>query len=253
MSIKYSQQILENYSMVVSELKKGESLRQICKVNDLDYFAFYKKIKKDDPDILSRNWTSDVMRKRMSAGQKIVLDTDLIIDMYTKDLLSARKIAEHFNVVQNTILRILRDNNVPKNSQKLYWTDDKREAQRQLCYDGVIGIHAQGDGAYRFTKPERDFAQWCEDNNVPYTRQYQIEKGMHNYDFKIEGTNLIVEIDGVYWHSTPEQKLKDLQFEEEANKNGLTLLRFSDIIINQTKTQCFEEVLTYMKGQACKI
>lgn len=70
---------------------------------------------------------------------------------------------------------------------------------------------------------------------------------MHNYDFKIEGTNLLVEIDGEYWHNTPEQQEKDRIFELEANQNGLTLLRFSDTIMRQTKNKCFVKVLNYLK------
>lgn len=243
---KYSQQLAENYDIVIKEIQNGESLKYICETNDLNYFAFYKKIKKENPDILKKNWKSDSKKKRYSDVQKIKLDESSVIDMYKNQKNSARKIADKFGVVQNTILRILRENNVPKNNQSSYWTEEKKERQRQLCYDGKIGIHAQGDGAYRFTKPERDFASWCDENNIDYERQYQIDSGMHRYDFKISNSDIVIEIDGKYWHSSSEQKEKDAQFEKEAIENGLTVLRFSDTIINETKMECFKELLSYV-------
>lgn len=245
---KYSQQLSDHYDMVIKEIQNGESLKFICETYDLNYHTFYKKIKKENPDVLKRKWTSDAKRKRYSDVQKIKLDNDTIIDMYKNKKMSARKIANEFGVAQNTILRILRENNVSKNSQSVYWTDEKREHQRKLCYDGKIGIHAQGDGAYRFTKPEKDFAAWCDENNIRYERQYQISDGMHRYDFKINNTNILVEIDGEYWHSSPAQKEKDAQFEKEAFENGLTVLRFSDKIIHETKSKCFNELFSYVQG-----
>ena len=243
---KYAQQVADNYDMVIGEIKKGESLRYVCQANNLNYFSFYKKIKKENPGILKRDWSSEVKRKRYSERHKIKLDEAAIIDMYKNKKMSAKKIADEFDVVQNTILRILRENNVPKNNQSLYWTEEKRQRQRQLCYDGIIGVHAQGDGAYRFTKPERQFASWCEEHDIQYERQYQIDKGMHRYDFKILGTSILVEIDGEFWHSSLEQKKKDKEFEGQASENGLTVLRFSDIMINDTKTKCFEELFKYV-------
>jgi very-short-patch-repair endonuclease len=240
---KYSQQLINNYDMVISEIQNGESLRHICEAYDLNYYVFYKKIKKEKPNLLKRDWKSASKKKRYSEAQKIRLDENRICEMYKSELVSAGKIAKEFGVAQNTILRILRENEVKKNSQSLYWTDEMREAQRRRCYDGEVGIHAQGDGAYRFTKPERDFAAWCDMNDIGYTRQFQIEASKHRYDFRIGETYLLVEIDGEFWHNTSEQKKKDLEFEKEAKENGFTVIRFSDRIIRETKTKCFNDIL----------
>jgi very-short-patch-repair endonuclease len=246
---KYSRQLKLYYDIVVKELQDGESLKYICETNDLNYFAFYKKIKKENPDVLKRDWTSNSKKKRYSEVQKIKLDEAVIIDMYKNQKISARKIADNFNVVQNTILRILRENKVPKNDQSNYWTEEMKEHQRTLCYDAKIGIHSQGDGAYRFTKPERDFTAWCCENNIKYERQYQISKGTHRYDFKIDGTSVLVEIDGEFWHNKPEQKEKDSRFEKDAKNEGFTVLRFSDKVINSTKSRCFEELFNYVQKE----
>jgi very-short-patch-repair endonuclease len=243
---KYKQQIIDNYEIVMNEMKSGESLRAICQTLDLNYYAFYKKIKSEKPDMLNRDWKSDKLKQRYAETQKIDLDSFEIIRMYKEELIPARKIAEKYNVAQNTILRIIKESGVDKNNQSLYWTEERRERQRALCYDGIIGIHAQGNGAYRFTKPEREFAKWCEENDISYERQYQISPGMHNYDFRIVGTNILVEIDGDFWHCTPEQKQKDEMFEEQAKEHNLTIIRFSDKIIYKTKSKCFNKIFEYM-------
>ena len=43
---KYSQQLSDHYDTVIKEIQNGESLKYICETNDLNYFVFYKKIKK---------------------------------------------------------------------------------------------------------------------------------------------------------------------------------------------------------------
>lgn len=240
---KYSRQLINYYEIVIEEIQNGESLKHVCEKHDLNYYAFYKKIKKENPGILKRDWKSLSKKKRYSESQKIRLDEKRICEMYTNKLISARKIAKEFGVAQNTILRILRENGIKKNNQSLYWTDEMREAQRQKCHDGEIGIHAQGVGAYRFTKPEKDFVAWCDAKGIEYTRQYQIEAGKHRYDFIIGRTFLLVEIDGEFWHNTYEQKKKDLEFEREAKENGFTVVRFSDTIIRETKAECFNDIL----------
>lgn len=242
---KYEQQIIDNYETVMNEIKNGESLSAVCESLGLNYFAFYKKIKSENPSILNRS-QSDKVRQRNADTKKIKLDSTEIIRMYKEELVPAKRIAEKYNVAQNTILRILKENGVEKNNQSVYWTEEKRARQRQLCYDGVIGIHSQGGGAYRFTKPEKKFARWCEENDIAYERQYQISPGMHRYDFKILGTNILVEIDGEFWHNTPKQKQKDDMFEAQAKEHGLTVIRFSDKTIYKTKTECFSRLFEYL-------
>lgn len=236
----YQHQLDTHLETVISSLKAGESLLQLCKKYSINYHAFRKVIKRDYPTLLSMK-KSKQMRERMSAStRKFSPDEEQhIIERYMAGE-SAYQILKDYDVVVNVIYSILKRNNIPKNNQSSYWTDEMREKQRQLCYDGIVGIHAQGDGAYRFTKPERDFAKWCEDNTIAYERQFQITKGTHRYDFIISDTNILVEIDGEYWHSTPEQTAKDRSFEEYAIDNGYAVIRFTDKEMRKTKNNCLQ-------------
>jgi ATP-dependent phosphoenolpyruvate carboxykinase len=51
---------------------------------------------------------------------------------------------------------------------------------------------------------------------------------------------IIVELDGLYWHNKPKQKEKDLLFEQQAKASGYDIVRFTDNEISETKGKCFE-------------
>lgn len=75
------------------------------------------------------------------------------------------------------------------------------------------------------TKPELQFAEFCRKNDIAYTEQYRKVGNKHPYDFFLQDYNLLVEIDGTYWHSKPEQKVKDQQHVDDALKNGYNIVR----------------------------
>ena len=221
-----------------------DSLLAIAKDYSYKYSDLYHFIRQRDPNVLRRKWSAKV-RQRMGVPRKNLPD-DEIVALY-KEGKSSNALAEKYGVTNNTILKRLREAGVPLNDQSIYFTDERKEHQRKLANDGAIGIHAQGDGAYRFTKPERQFAAWCDEHDIGYTRQFQIHKGEHRYDFLIDGTKNIVEIDGVYWHSTTKQKKLDAKHESSAIDEGYTVIRFTDKEINETKTACFDRLITDQK------
>jgi very-short-patch-repair endonuclease len=60
----------------------------------------------------------------------------------------------------------------------------------------------------------------------PINREYSVENKV--YDGYISRLNLLIESDGSYWHSIPEQKLNDRFKDELAKKHGFILLRFKN-------------------------
>jgi very-short-patch-repair endonuclease len=221
-------------------LDEGESLSAICERLNLSYGYFYKKLK----DRLSRDKT-DIIRKRLSVSQRSCDDAteNKIIEDY-KAGNSMYALTEMYSLKPGVIYGILKRNNVKMNNQSIYWSEDRRKEYSRKCHDGEIGIHAQGDGAYRYTKPERDFAAWCDENDIKYERQFQIKKGTHRYDFLLSGTNILVEIDGEFWHNK-NQRSKDEAFEKFANDNGYKVLRFTDKEMHKSKLKCFEKIKVY--------
>lgn len=86
----------------------------------------------------------------------------------------------------------------------------------------------------RDTKPELLFEQLLQDMGVTYTKQFLVQEKFqgqpgcfrHAYDFYIPSHNLLVEVDGNYWHSRPEVKERDTMCSDKAREKGFTLVRF---------------------------
>ena len=87
-------------------------------------------------------------------------------------------------------------------------------------------------------KLERFVASLLDKNNIEYHYQYFLktkEDICKSYDFKIKNTNILLEIDGDYWHGGPgvnkhfykleEVKENDILKNQIATENGFSLIR----------------------------
>ena len=61
-----------------------------------------------------------------------------------------------------------------------------------------------------------------------YKLKSEFQIGEKFFDFKILGTNLLIEADGIYWHSKEKAVRNDRYKEKLANSNGYKLLRIKD-------------------------
>ena len=82
------------------------------------------------------------------------------------------------------------------------------------------------------TKPELEFAKYLEEAGIGYKKQFVIQFGKigidrfrHAYDFHILGTNIIVEIDGDYWHSSEVAIERDKICDKVADDYGFHVIR----------------------------
>jgi very-short-patch-repair endonuclease len=89
------------------------------------------------------------------------------------------------------------------------------------------------------TKPELKFKELLDANNIEYKHQYAIpwKKGWKKwFDFYIPKYNLLIEIDGIYWHGKGkldselnaqqnQSRLNDIQKSKLAQNSGYNLLR----------------------------
>ena len=233
----------DELNQVIFAIKtQGESLRNLSKERNLNYSAYYKAIKNYLPEVLNMKKSSAV-RKRQSIGKEKLNFTQEadIVRRYTKDTESSYVIANVYNVSVNTILRILRKHDVELNQQSIYWTNDRRAQARQYMHNRMVS-----NPRYKDTSIERMFMKFCDDHKILYFKQYQIEDGTHKFDFKIGGTNLLVETDGSYWHSKADQITKDVMFDLYASSHRYKVMRFTDTEIYDTNGECFSKILVYI-------
>jgi len=77
---------------------------------------------------------------------------------------------------------------------------------------------------------EDKYAAWCDSHNIIYEQQFVIDtsKGKWLYDFFLPEFNMLVELDGEYWHCTKKALARDKIKNRLAKKHGFTILRISD-------------------------
>jgi len=85
------------------------------------------------------------------------------------------------------------------------------------------------------TKPERKMIEIMSSLGIEYEQQFLIQfkktknsNWRHCYDFLIKNTNILVEVDGDYWHSKPETIKRDNECELIADSLGYRVIRFKE-------------------------
>lgn len=87
----------------------------------------------------------------------------------------------------------------------------------------------QFDGVFKSpTKPEKEIMRILDKLKIDYIFQFRPKNYGKTYDFYIPKRNLLIEFDGIYWHSLPKVKERDVEKTQYANKNGYDLLRINE-------------------------
>jgi len=113
--------------------------------------------------------------------------------------------------------------------------------ERKNRSNRIIKLMADGKMPQNDTMPERIFENQLLFNNILYIKQYPYKYGIA--DFWLPEDNIIVEIDGEYWHNQPKVRERDKRQNIYLEENGYTLFRFTDREIKQDINKCIEKVL----------
>jgi very-short-patch-repair endonuclease len=97
------------------------------------------------------------------------------------------------------------------------------------CRKGALAAHMKiKRKGFKNTKPELDMKKILNDIGIEYKHQFRIMDIEHFYaaDFYIEKFNIVLEVDGVYWHNYPHYRPLDLIRIKEMKDNGYNVIRF---------------------------
>lgn len=176
---------------------------------------------------------SDGTMARHAANRHRYTSAELT-NMYHDRKMTLNDIASQHNVSVVTVLNDMKRFGIPRRDRAeaggLAWTTEMREAARQRAVARPSLKFGQQ------TDIERMFLEWAANRGVNVTSQFQIEGNGHRYDFLINGSTTLIELDGDYWHSTAAQREKDARFVSEAEGAGYTVVRLlrSDILADKT-------------------
>lgn len=105
------------------------------------------------------------------------------------------------------------------------------------------------------TKPELILKKILEDLNILYEQQFLIQfrktkysNWRHCYDFYICNTNILIEVDGDYWHSLENIKIRDIECNKIADKFGFNVIRFTEFQLKHKEKEVMEEIFIYIKN-----
>ena len=149
--------------------------------------------------------------------------------------------------------------------KKLGKNPDKIKKKCKWCYDDFYVIKSQekrkycsyscaindnfGFDAFKKTEPEKRFAVWLQTNNISYKSPFPLKGKL--YDFYVPSKNMLIEIDGIYWHgkglidkdlneTQKRNRLNDNRKTCIAGENGYNLRRiWEDEIEDKTCTKIF--------------
>lgn len=223
-------------------LKFDGSLLSFCERFSHPYNKVYKHLKKTHPQAISRKHNGTY--KLETRPRKIVASPEEISKMFFEDGMGQKEIAETLGVTKGAICTFMKKHSIDVKSvsQTRYYTEERRKHRSKLGLMGITGVLRNGK-KYHSTNIEIAFMKVCEEMGVVYKRQFPIEKHGHQYDFYIPAKNLLVEMDGVYWHSTEEQVKKDEEQMTRAKELGYNIVRITDNQIKQNSL-IMEEVLS---------
>jgi very-short-patch-repair endonuclease len=85
-----------------------------------------------------------------------------------------------------------------------------------------------------FTKIELQCMEYMNTHGIAFIHQYKLdtEKSSWLFDFYVPEKNLLIEVDGEYWHTKPKQINRDFLKTAAAKDYGFILLRLSDLDLN---------------------
>lgn len=78
------------------------------------------------------------------------------------------------------------------------WGKQRADEYKNSVREGVAKQYSDGRTIKTNTKPEREFKEILDSNDIKYKQSFFLDKKI--YDFYLPEYNTLVEVDGVYWH-----------------------------------------------------
>jgi very-short-patch-repair endonuclease len=113
----------------------------------------------------------------------------------------------------------------------------------------VISKKSKQSNWKMFSKVENSFLKHLENElKIKIKRQalFIVNNNRRRADGFIEKLNIVIEVDGVYYHNYPFGTEKDKLFNEYCKKNKLKLFRFWDKQIFKNEKRCIAKVVNYI-------
>jgi len=177
-----------------------------------------------------------VFKKGQRPWNKLNLNEEEVIKLYSKKKLSPRKICKIFNCSFSVVYDILKKNKILKNNRKDYqknnldWYEKvsktKKKMWKNLEYRNK-NVKAILKGLPQEpNKLEKVTINLIQQNNLNFIYVGNGEKIIDGFnpDFIHKSKKIIIEVNGNYWHSLPKMIKKDKRKLKAYKKNGFNTI-----------------------------
>lgn len=182
--------------------------------------------------------TREIINKAIEVNRKFFLSMDKLSYLYTTEKLSTNEIAKKLDVTGRTVAIWLEKYGIPirtySQSSRLLWKnpDFSNEHKANLRKSRMKQIIP-----YEYTKIERIIENVIQKLDTPYVHSFNLgDKFL--CDFAIPTSKLLIECDGDYWHSLPNNVRRDKSKDAYARKSGWKILRLPEHKILNNLMDC---------------
>lgn len=243
---------LKSRKINISELEK---IKELYLVDDMTSKSIAKMYKVSQVTLLEFMRTNGIPIKLKNGKYEKrtpIFSKNQLEALYFEENLSLFEIAERLGYPNSaSVAEDFKIYNIERRSYKeagqlLYAKrPEKRELHRQQFYTGITGPKTT-----KISSLEKKFIEWAISQSVEYVHQFQIRSTWHRYDFLIKNTNVIVEMDGDFWHSKPDHVLRDSKFDDTARRHGYIVIRIRESELNNNSNIFNERLLELItKGE----
>lgn len=93
------------------------------------------------------------------------------------------------------------------------------------------------------TSIEKKIRECLEQFHIKFRQEAKI--GRYHADFLIENTKIIIECDGIYWHSLEHARKRDVRKNAFLKEKGYRIYRFPEEEINQSPLTCLRKIFDF--------
>lgn len=127
---------------------------------------------------------------------------------------------------------------------KQYRTQRVYEGRTRFCSKPCHGAYTSHHAGRAETSIERSVRKLLESMSVEFAQEKKM--GTFVCDFVIKASRLVIECDGVYWHSIPSVKERDARKDSWLQSHGYNVLRLTGDKIRKDLSWCKQQILNHL-------
>lgn len=208
----FGENIMDN---VITDYQNLYSLPMLKEKYNIDYKSIIFLLKKNNIEI--RNISNSAKLISVEKHKKTCLERYGVDNVSKTDFIKEKKkqtFLEHYGV--DNIWKV-------ENYTRDIWNSFSEEKKQEIIKKIYTSINKNKSSG---SKIEKKVASILDDIGLSYHRQFFIKGSRHPYDFKLEDSKILIEVNGKYWHADPRYYKKDDIVNQPGDKS---LIKASEI------------------------